>query len=207
MRQPLVLPTSMYSMKRTMWPVPRQRSAIASTWPSFTPRLTTMLILIGPMPAAAAASMPSITLDTGKSASLMARNVASSSESRLTVTRFRPALRQRRRLLRQQRAVGGERQVEARDLREHRHQALQVAPHQRLAAGEADFLHAEAGEQARQARDLLEREHFVVRDELEVVVEHLARHAVHAAEVAAVGDRNAQVAQAAPERVRQRRPS
>jgi hypothetical protein len=28
--QPLVLPTSMYSMKRMMWPVPRQRSAICT---------------------------------------------------------------------------------------------------------------------------------------------------------------------------------
>ena len=58
---------------------------------SFTPRFTTMLILIGSRPAAAAASMPSITFATGKSASFMARKVASSSESRLTVTRCKPA--------------------------------------------------------------------------------------------------------------------
>ena len=72
MRQPLVLPTSMYSMKRTMWPVPRKRAAIATMSPSLTPRFTTMLILIGASPAAAAASMPSSTFATGKSASFIA---------------------------------------------------------------------------------------------------------------------------------------
>src|SRR5207249_11030383 len=58
---------------------------------SFTPRLVTMLILIGPSPAACAASIPARTFATGKSTSFMDRKTASSSESRLTVTRFRPA--------------------------------------------------------------------------------------------------------------------
>ena len=89
-------PTSMYSMKRRMWPVPRKWRAIGTTLASFTPRLTTMLILTGASPAAAAASMPSSTFATGKSTSFICRNVASSSESRLTVMRFRPAALQRR---------------------------------------------------------------------------------------------------------------
>ena len=80
----------MYSMKRTMCPVPRKRRAMSSTWVSLTPRLTTMFTLIGASPAAAAASMPSSTFATGKSTSFMARNVASSSESRLTVMRSEP---------------------------------------------------------------------------------------------------------------------
>jgi hypothetical protein len=113
-------------------------------------------------------------------------------------------LGQRAGLLRQQRAVGGQRQVEPRNRGEQRHQPVQLATHQRLAAGDADFLHAEPGEQARQARDLLEAENFLVRQEFEVAAERFPRHAVDAAEIAAVGDRDAQVAQAARERVRQR---
>src|SRR2546428_2714184 len=58
---------------------------------SFTPRLVTMLILIGARPAPCAASIPARTFATGKSTSFIARKVASSSESRLTVIRLRPA--------------------------------------------------------------------------------------------------------------------
>src|SRR5438094_467162 len=89
-RQPFVEPTSMYSMKRRTRPEPRKCSASASTSPSFAPRLTTALTLTG-SPAATAASIPSSTRCTGKSTSFMARNASSSSESRLTVTRSRPA--------------------------------------------------------------------------------------------------------------------
>ena len=39
--QPFRLPTSMYSMKRTMWPVPLKCRAISTTVWSFTPRWTT----------------------------------------------------------------------------------------------------------------------------------------------------------------------
>src|SRR5205809_211059 len=126
MRQPFELPTSMYSMKRAMWPLPRQRSAIGRMSPSLTPRFTTMLTFTGERP---------------------------------------------------------------------------VAAHQRLAPGQADLLHAETDEDARQPRDLLEAEDGAVRQERVIGVEHLARHAVHAAEVAAVGDRDAQVVHRAPERV------
>jgi hypothetical protein len=53
--------------------------------------LTTALTFSGDSPAARAASMPSSTRATGKSTSFIARNVASSSASRLTVARRRPA--------------------------------------------------------------------------------------------------------------------
>ena len=86
----------MYSMKRTMWPLPLKWRAIGTISCSFMPRLTTMLILIGASPAAAAASMPSSTFATGKSTSFIARNVASSSESRLTVTRVEAGVAQAR---------------------------------------------------------------------------------------------------------------
>ena len=49
--------------------------------------------------------------------------------------------------------------------------------------------------------DLLEAEHFAPRQELVVGAEDLLRHAVRAAEVAAVGDRDPQVAQRPRERV------
>jgi hypothetical protein len=66
--------------------------AARSTTPaSLTPRLTTGFTLIGPSPAAAAAAIPSSTRDTGTPASFIAWKIASSRESRLTVTRCSPA--------------------------------------------------------------------------------------------------------------------
>ena len=112
------------------------------------------------------------------------------------MTRCRPAAFSAARLLGEQRTVGGERDVDA-EFGEHRDQPVEVAPHQRLAAGQAQLLHAEPDEDARQARDFLEAQDRAVRQETVVRVEHLARHAVHAAEVAAIGDRDAQVAQRA----------
>src|SRR6267154_2187089 len=126
---------------------------------SFAPRFTTMLILIGASPAAAAASMPLSTSETGKSASFILRNTASSSESRLTVTRVRPA------------------------------------------AGQADFLDSVTFEDARQPCDLLEAQQLALREKRVVGAEHVARHAVDAAEVATVSDRDAQVVQPAAEPV------
>ena len=81
----------MYSMKRTMRPLSRKWRAIGSTASSLTPRLTTMLILIGPRPAAAAASIPASTRSTGKPTSLIAANTSLSRPSRLTVIRRSPA--------------------------------------------------------------------------------------------------------------------
>ena len=64
-----------------------------------------------------------------------------------------------------------------------------------LAAGEADLLDPMRDELARHAGDLLEREQRRVRQVGVVLVEDFLRHAVAAAEVAAVGDADAQVAQ------------
>ena len=91
MRQPLVVPTSMNSMNRTILPVPLKRLAISTMSWSFVPRLTTMFIFTGARPAAVATSIASSTLATGKSASFIARKVASLSESSETVMRFKPA--------------------------------------------------------------------------------------------------------------------
>jgi len=106
---------------------------------------------------------------------------------------------QRRRMLRQQHAVGGQRQVGELLFRQHRHQHREVAPQQRFAAGEAHLVDAEAAEHIDQPGQLLERQH--VRLWQPDVV--LLRHAVLAAEIAAVGHRQAQVAQRAVEMVEQ----
>jgi hypothetical protein len=146
----------------------------------------------------------SSTVATGVSVSPIARNVASSSASRLTVTRLSPAsasacaLRPSSApLVVSVRSTGS-----APSIATSRSRFLRK---QRLAAGQPDLLDAEAGEDAGDARDLLERQQRRVRQERVVAPEHVARHAVDAAEVAPVGDRDAQVVQAPPERVDERR--
>ena len=59
-------------------------------------------------------------------------------------------------------------------------------------------------EELRDARDLLEGQQLRVRQERVVGVEDVLRHAVDAAEVAAVGDRDAQVVQRPAARVGER---
>src|SRR5690606_13039961 len=90
----------------------------------------------------------------------------------------------------EERSVGGQCNF-YRELGEHRDQAWQVATHERLAAREADLLDAEAGEDAREPRDFLEAEERRLRQEPVARAEYFARHAVHAAEIAAVGDGDA----------------
>jgi hypothetical protein len=91
-------------------------------------------------------------------------------------------------------AVGGHRQVDravrALDRGELLDEHGQMGPHGRLATGEADPAHAVAlDEDPREALDLLERHHLRARQPLHP----LLGHAVGAAEVAAVGDRDPQV--------------
>ena len=95
-------------------------SRIAS---SLTPRLTTAFTFTG-SPAAAAASIPSSTRCTGKSTSFIARKASSSSESRLTVTRSQPGVRERLRLRREQRRVRRQRQLDV-ERRQPRDQPLE----------------------------------------------------------------------------------
>jgi hypothetical protein len=76
-----------------------------------------------------------------------------------------------------------------------------VAAHQRFATGEADFFNAVAFEGTRQQGDFFERQQGGTFEELVVAAELLFRHAIDAAEVAAVGDRDAQVAQRPAEAV------
>ena len=97
--QPLVSPTSMYSMKRKVRPLPRKCRAIGMISPRLVLFFTTMLIFrplkpplaSRPRPTSLAASMPSSTSATGKSTSFMARKMGSFKPSKLTVTRCKPA--------------------------------------------------------------------------------------------------------------------
>ena len=117
---------------------------------------------------------------------------------------IQPRLAQAPRHLAEQHAVGGQRQFESADCRELGDELVDILAQQRFAAGDADLLHAARLEQAGEAGDFLETQQFRSRQKGVVVAEATARHAIHAAEVAAIGDRDTHVAQRALVRVEQR---
>ena len=101
----------------------------------------------------------------------------------------------------EQDAVGREREVtHAGRRREHPHELGQVAAHERLAAGQPDLVDAHRGHDGDEALDLLEGEQLGLGQPRQA----LGGHAVAAAEVAAVGDRDAQAADRAAPAVLQR---
>ena len=114
------------------------------------------------------------------------------------------------RLAREQRAVRGQREIE-RTARgrgqagEPVDQEFEVFAQQRLAAGQANFLDAVRDEQLREPLDLLEAQQRAVRQKRIVLVEHRARHAVDATDVAAVGHADPQVVVDPAERINQAR--
>ena len=119
------------------------------------------------------------------------------------MTRRQPRVRERARLRGEQRAVRRQRHVEpVVDRREPRDQMLEVPAQQRLAARDAQLADALLDERPRDPLDLLEREQLLAVHEPVAAAEDLLRHAVDAAEVAAVGDGDAQVAERPAERVR-----
>ena len=204
-RQWLRLPTSMYSMKRTITPLPRKRSTSSSTVWSLTPRCTTALILMGASSARRACSMPSSTSVRPAKPPLMRANTCRVE----AVEAHRDALEPRRLELggvaRQQHAVGGESHVfDAGDVGQIADEIGQIGTQQRLAAGQAQLAYAELHEQPRQAHDLIERQPLVRSEEAVALMVGLARHAVRAAEVAAVHHRDAQVAHRARQRIARR---
>ncbi len=79
-------------------------------------------------------------------------------------------------------------------------QAHDIAPHQRLAAGQAELADAEIDERAAQPVQLLETEQLLLGQE-----GHVLRHAIDTAEIAAVGDRDPDVADGALEGIDQHR--
>ena len=141
--------------------------------------------------------MPSSTRETGKPTSLTAWKVASSSASRLAVSRVRPDSRSSRaRLGSEKRCVGGEGQVrEPWQCRQLRHEFVDIASDHRFAPGEANLLHSGVDEEARNACQLLEGEQLTAIHEAVARSEYLLRHAVCATEIASIRDGYAQVAQ------------
>ena len=79
---------------------------------------------------------------------------------------------------------------------ERAEQGHDVAPHQRLAAGQAQLPDAEPDEGAAHPVELLEGQQLRLRQKV-----HLFRHAIDAAEVAAVGHRYAQIGDGASKRI------
>ena len=196
----------MYSMNRRMTPVSRAQAAIGTMLDSLTPRRTTMLTLTGARPASMAAAIPSRTRSTGKSIPFIAPNTASSSKSRRDRHPSQPGGRERAGERAQRGTVGGERQVDLAAVGpsqggQHPDERRQVTPDQRLAAGDAQLLHAQSDEHARDPLDLLEGEDLVLGQELVVAAEHFLGHAIRASEVASIGHRDAQVAHGAAHRV------
>ena len=107
------------------------------------------------------------------------------------------------RIFRQLRAVGGEGELLERaggqvagQRGDQRHDA---AANQWLAAGQAQLGHALGNECAAQAIEFLKAQHIGLGQEC-----HVLRHAIDAAEIAAVGHRHAQIADGALKRIDQR---
>ena len=101
---------------------------------------------------------------------------------------------------RQLRAVGGQRQfierAAAEMARQRAHQRHHVAPDQRLAAGQAHLAHALGDEGRAQPVEFFQRQQIGLRQE-----GHVLGHAIEAAQVAAIGDRHAQIADGPAERI------
>src|SRR5262245_40397320 len=94
----------------------------------------------------------------------------------------------------QEMRVGGHRHVlYAFDFGQPFDQAFQVAPQHRLAAGHAQFVDPEFDENLRQMNDLFVGQNL----RLGLPLHGLFGHAIEAAEIAAVGDRNAEIADGA----------
>ena len=94
--------------------------------------------------------------------------------------------------VRQQRAVGGERQFIQRAAvempRQRAHQRHHVAADERLAAGQPQLPHALGDEGRAQPVEFFQRQQVGFRQE-----RHVFRHAIEAAQIAAVGHRHAQI--------------
>ena len=110
---------------------------------------------------------------------------------------------QRRGMIGEAGAVGGQRefvQPIAQMPPDPPHQIANVAAHERFAPGQADAGDAARDEQVGEQRDFFEGQHLILGEEL-----HLFRHAIAAAQVAAIRHRNAQIADPATKAVGQRR--
>ena len=70
---------------------------------------------------------------------------------------------------------------------------------QRLAARKPDFFNSQSDKQSRRTREFFEAQDVTLRQEGMITTKDFFGHAVSAAEIAAVGDREPQVVQWSPE--------
>jgi hypothetical protein len=118
----------------------------AGSSPSLTPAITTVSSLSSSKPAARAAAMPSSTRGEVVASRQHAERLASS-VSRLTVTRCRPAARSAAACSRSSTPLVVIAEVrDRRPLRQHADQHRQIRAQQRLTAGQAHLVDAEADE-------------------------------------------------------------
>ena len=190
--------SGMTSMKRTTYGRRRASSASGSTSGSLTPRSATALTLIGRSDSwRSHAARPASTRSRSRRRVIIAKR-SGSSESMSTFRRLEAVRDQVVDRVRQQDAVGGHRHLADAGRRDDApDQRRQAGPHQRLAARDADLADPEAGEQVHQPHQLVVGEELLAGQPLHP----LRRHAVAAAEVAAVGDRESQRAVGPPEAV------
>ena len=166
---------------------------------SFTSRSATVLILTREPGASRAACNPS-SVCASLPPRVMARKRSGSSVSRLTLIRRTPGRRQTPPAWRASwlplvvsvsSSSPSRRRSPGPSVCDQPHH---VAPHQRLAAGDAQLARAEPDEDAAEPLQLLEGQKLLARQE-----GHVLLHAIDAAEVAAVRDRNAQIGDRAAE--------
>ena len=179
----------MVSIKVRPKPRPWAQRIMSSISSSFTSRSATVLILIL-RPARSAASMPLHHLSEIAAAG-DGPEFGGIERVERDVDALHAASGKRLGVKGELAAVGGERELveaAAEMPRQPLDQPHDVPPHQRLAAGQPQLAHALGDEGDRQPVELLERQQVVARQE-----GHGLRHAIDAAEVAAVGDRDAQI--------------
>ena len=193
-------PIGMTSMKVRSKPRSPHQATRSCSSSSLTPLSATVLILTR-SPASTAASMPSITWAKRPQRVIFA-NFAASRVSSETLTRRTPqsasSPAKRRSWLPLVVSVSSLQRAGREVARHGAEEGHDALADQRLAAGDAQLLDAEADEGRAEPVELLERQQLGLGQEL-----HVLGHAVDAAEVAAVGDRHAQVGDRARERVDQ----
>ena len=188
----------MYSMNRTTRPVFRANVAKSTTSSSFIPARTTTLTLIGCSPTRSAASMADRTAarlpgtpDLGESGGperITAEvDPPESGVGEPLCTTVEPD------------PVGRHRQVVEPDVGQHGDERLEPSAHQRFAAGDPHPRHPEPMRHPGDAGKLLVGEDLAAGEKRHSFL----GHAVHAAQVATIGDRDPQVAVDPPEPVDQ----
>ena len=183
-------PIGMVSIRVRSKPRPWAKRIRSSNSSSLTPFSATALSLTS-RPAFSAASMPAMTWAKSPQR-VMALKRSGFERVERDVDALDAGVLQLLGELGELAAVGGERElVEAAGVevaREGAEQPQDVLAHQRLAAGDAQLAHALGDERRAQTVELLQREQVLLGQE-----GHVLRHAIGAAEIAAIGDGHAQI--------------